>query len=141
MKRKLPKIDTHRYLGPDQAEQALFNANEYHLWATTSDTTQVVRMVRQATHEVPNSKWVEFRVVPVAMMLNGKPLYPDPIYEGLMVRCEWSDFLRLTRWKKAVQHCSPQEQAMIANLRRTVESEYPFRLVAVDHPIRRGARP
>lgn len=140
MKRKLPPIQSTLYVGPDGAQQALLNANEYHLWATAVDSSQVVRVVRRATHEVPNSKWVEFAVVPEAMMMHGAPLYVDPMYNGLLIRCEWSDFLRLTRWRKAVQGRAPHEQAQIAALQQSGESEYPVRLVAIDHPIRRGLR-
>lgn len=137
MKRKLPKLDGALYLGPSQAQQHMMNTGEYHLWATATDSPTVIRLVRKATHEVPNSKWVEFAVVPEALLLNRVPLYVSPSYAGMAVRCEWSDFLRLTRWRKTVQDLPPTDQAKIARLEPAPDAANTLRLVAVDDPIRR----
>lgn len=142
MKRKLPKLDGELYLGPDGAEERITQVNEYAVWATALDSSAVVRLVRVATHEVPNSKWVEFTVAPEAVLLNGKALYISPEYASLKVRCEWSDFLRLTRWRKNVQGLPSEDQAKIARLTYTNKSTQvmPVHLVAVDHPIRKGGK-
>lgn len=141
MKRKLPKIDGDLYLGPNFVK-SLLNPDEYTVWATGVDSPSVIQLVRKATHEIPNSKWVEFAVVPEAILLNRSPLYASPLYAGMRVRCDWSDFLRLTRWRKNVQHLEPTQQAWIAAVTEwpTHDAAHPYRLIAVDHGIRRKAR-
>lgn len=140
MKRKLPPV-TNRYLGPDMAEKTLTQDDTgFSVWATYED--QVVRVSRLRTHEVPGSKWVEFAVAPHAILLTGQRLYPHPQFANLTIRCEWSDFLRLTRWRKSVEGFPRAEQALIARLQYTNKSTaaMPLQLVAVDHPIRKTGK-
>lgn len=143
MKRKLP-TPRAEYLGPTAARLMMSDATEYHVWATFGGTAnpfaQVVQVVRVATHEVPNSKWVEFALVPEAVTLTGSPLYAVPTIADEKIKCEWSDFLRLTRWRKNVGDLTPREQARIARIEVLPVAEYPVRLVAVDDPIRKQGK-
>lgn len=138
MKRKLPPVMS-RYLGPDMAEKTLTQDDAgFSVWAMYLD--QVVRVSRLRTHEVPGSKWVEFSVAPHAILLTGQRLYSEPLFADHTVRCEWSDFLRLTRWRKAVESFPPQEQALIARVDHKPMPVFQYALVAVDHPIRKTGK-
>lgn len=145
MKRKLPRPRQERYLGPTRTDQALYrNDATYTLWAYALDTTDskqdcLVRVTRVATHEVPGSKWVEFAFVPEAVLMTGQLLYAQPRFGKAKIKCEWSDFLRLTRWRKQVADKAPSDQGRIAELHLYDVTGDPFySLVAIDHPVRRG---
>lgn len=154
MKRKLPSLsDTTRYLGPDDAHKQIAALGDtYTLWAytmTPSDPNSIntdapdgepvmVRLARVGTHEVPGSKWVEFTVLPEAVLISGGFLYASDKLAGMLVMCDWSDFLRLTRWRKQVAHLSPDLQALIARCSVSTHERGMaiLRLTAVDDPIR-----
>lgn len=134
MKRKLPPA-TSKYDGPDDTVIPLLHRGDWVLWAMFNDGPVLVS--RNKTHEVPGSKWVEFHVAPEFQLVPKGLVYADPDFATSTVRCEWSDFLRLTRWRKSIQSLAPVEQARIAKVLRVLGGEQAFRLVAVDDPIRR----
>jgi hypothetical protein len=145
VKRKLPST-TGQYRGPEFAESVIdMNPTKYALWACVEQAepgAPIVRLARLQTFEVPGSKWVEFATAPTALLLNGSFLYPSyPEPKEVKLRCEWSDFLRITRWRKQVEGLPPHEQALIALVRKNSDVPVPafdYALVANDHPIRRS---
>lgn len=148
MKRKIP-VATGWYLGPDAAAEITSpDSNAYVLWARAKvgDTSVgPVRIIRVATHEVPGTKWVEFEVLPELVLFSpGARLYAAPEFTDTQsLYCDWSDFLRLTRWRKQVDGHPADIQARIACVLRGdgnlphASSGLSWRLVAVDDPIRK----
>jgi hypothetical protein len=141
MRRKLPKRT-----GPEYPSMAL----PVGIWAyarvsypdtIVQDVDPVLtHLIRMKTYEIPGSKWVEYRFSPAVRTIFGHEIYADPEFEFSSVRCEWSDFLRLTRWGKKIQHQPASSQALIASVRRTHNEHVDWQLVAVEHPIRHAVR-
>lgn len=153
MKRKLPKLVNaqRQYHGPHLVDAVLnVDPTNFALWALTPtvsdpirpENAAVIRVFRTKTHEVTGSKWVEFAFAPSAVLLNGSQVYLLPEFKDARIICEWSDFLRLTRWRKQVTDHPPEKQALIAHVEYAMGLSMgcKFALRAVDHPIRKGAK-
>lgn len=151
MKRKLPRPQSERYLGPTRTDQALHkNDDSYTLWAYAMDIADekddcLVRITRVATHEVPGSKWVEFAFIPEAVLMTGQLLYARPHFAKYKISCDWSDFLRITRWRKQVLDKSPEDQGRIAEVHfysALTEGYKPglCSLHAINHDVQRGKK-
>lgn len=136
MKRKLPSR-RGTYPGPDGTVIPALRDTGWSLWATFGDC--VVLLARHKTHEITGTKMVEFRALPDFQLVPDGLVYADPILATASVQCDWSDFLRLTRWRKPMQSLAPSEQARIARLEPMPDSQHLLRLVAVDDPIRHVA--
>jgi hypothetical protein len=140
LKRKLP-IPLGSYQGPDAAERLIApDPGGFSIWAHSPLTPAIVRLTRVATHDIPGSKWVEFALCPSALLIGGVTAYTIPDLRTASITCEWSDFLRLTRWRKRLLERPAEEQALIAQLKLEGSPDIPEseRLVlrAIDHPIR-----
>lgn len=125
-------------MGPEVVEYyKMLDPTGYAVWAwfTSPGTLDLVRVSRIATHEVPGSKWVEFEARPHTVLMNGTGVYAHPDFKESHIRCEWSDFLRLTRWRKALADRAPEEQACIARVKYN-EELHGWVLIAIDHPDR-----
>jgi hypothetical protein len=153
MKRKIPKLKpgSMGYPGPS-IEHAVLNVDPtgFSVWALAAQFSDpidpskmsLIRVFRTKTHEVTGSKWVEFQFAPSHLLLNCSPVYLIPELKEARIICEWSDFLRLTRWRKQLIERSPSEQALIARVDPVMGLSVgcQFALRAVDHPIRKGAQ-
>jgi hypothetical protein len=149
MRRKLPKLLGDGYPGEGVSEGREL---QFAAYAAVGDGRGVdpsientagpllVCLERVATHEVPGTKWVEFRILPEAIAITGERIHAHPEMVVDQVRCEWSDFLRLTRWIKDIAHLPAGERARIASLRKTYNSHVNWQLSAVDHPVRYTVR-
>jgi hypothetical protein len=142
MKRQLPPTKD-LYYGPESVvTQCITTANpkEFALWALAyvGKEPSLVRIVRQKTVETADSKLVFFVILPQGIFLNGVVGYSHPSLANQVV-CEWSDFLRLTRWRKGVLRRSPEEQARIAHLVH-IRADGLWQLKAADDPIRHLAK-
>ena len=98
----------------------------------------LVKLKMGQTREIGNTKVVEYSVYPAGTLLTGSPFYAHPALANLTITCQWSDFLRLTRWRKSLAHLEPQDQGLIASIQRNLTV---YTLVAVDHDIRRTVDP
>lgn len=139
MKRRLPTPTKH-YEGPDSVDTYLRGTDAHRtfsIWAHIEIEGQQhrLRLERITTLERPGTKVVQFSIIPQGVLLNGRLFFAHPSLDGL-AECDWSNFLRLVRWRKAVASMPPEVQCRIARLTAQNE-EGVWGLVAVDDLIRR----
>lgn len=141
MKRTLPTPRQY-YVGPDSADKYLrgsASASSFLLWAHVDleGTRYYVQLERTNTIEAPGTKTVKFDLLPQGLLLTRVPYYAHPSLVGV-AECDWSNFLRLTRWRKHVSEYPIEKQALIARIEPVEEPAYDtWVLVAVDDDIRR----
>lgn len=141
MKRQLPTFRQY-YVGPDSADKylrGLGKPDPFLLWAHVDLEGQryYVQLERTATVETPGTKVVRFDLLPQGLLLTRVPYYAHAMLTG-DAECDWSTFLRLTRWRKDVADYPAERQALIARLEPIKEPPYDtWVLVAVDDDIRR----
>lgn len=126
------------YGGPElvQLFTVMPHTQEFNLWAmiVAAGSDRLLRLIRDKTIEKENTKVVLFDILPQAVLLTGAVYYADERYRHKVI-CEWSDFLRLTRWRKPLAELPPVDQALIARL--DLQDNGTWQLRAVDHPVRR----
>lgn len=143
MTRKIPPASRHYPSSTTASVLTLRETKEFTLYAyfdvpQVSSEELLIRLIRLSTRDDPENKtkFVLFHVAPEAVLLAGRPLYARSEFSEMQIKCEWSDFLRLTRWRKSVTDLEPKEQALIAQVVKTENPEFPYVLQAIDHPIR-----
>ena len=73
------------------------------VWATVQGappTAGAVLLRRVKTHEIPGSKWVEYRAEPDGFLANGTPFSNAPSVIDSVIASDWSTYLTLVRRKK-----------------------------------------
>jgi hypothetical protein len=109
MTHRLPKPRASYRLAPGKNAYADMLAEAPHaflVWARVegAPTSVVVLLRRLKTHEIPGSKWVEYRAEPDGWMANGTPFTAaDGSADGtldVIIGSDWAAYLKLVRRKK-----------------------------------------
>jgi hypothetical protein len=105
MKTPLPKPRMVYHLASSRASHAAMLANAprgFVVWARVEGaaTSIVVLLRRVKTHELPTTKWVEFRAEPEGSMANGTPYTQAHGTLDMMIASDWPSYLKLVHRKK-----------------------------------------